>query len=46
MFTVLLPLLDPRMTGELKTAKGSPTDPGRARAKHTPVPVGKDQQPS
>lgn len=33
VFTVLLPLLDPRMTGEVKATKGSSTDPGRARAK-------------
>ncbi|HET8984197.1 MAG TPA: HAMP domain-containing sensor histidine kinase [Trueperaceae bacterium] len=35
VFTVLLPLLDPRMTGETKATKGRPTDPGRTRAKRT-----------
>lgn len=35
VFTVLLPLLDPRLTGEVKATKGGSTDPGRARAKRT-----------
>jgi signal transduction histidine kinase len=33
VFTVLLPLLDPRMTGETKATRGRPTDPGRLRPK-------------
>ena len=46
VFTVLLPLLDPRMTGEAKAAKGSPTDPGRARSKRVAVQAsGKEQHP-
>lgn len=46
VFTVLLPLLDPRMTGESKAAKSSPTDPGRARVKRSGVAaVGKEHYP-
>ncbi|HLU83060.1 MAG TPA: HAMP domain-containing sensor histidine kinase, partial [Trueperaceae bacterium] len=46
VFTVLLPLLDPRMTEESKAAKSSPTDPGRARVKRSGVAaVGKEHYP-
>src|SRR5690606_11540667 len=46
VFTVLLPLVDPRMTGESKAAKSSPTDPGRARVKRSGVAaVGKEHYP-
>jgi len=31
VFSVLLPLLDPRMTGEVKSARTLPTDPGRTK---------------